>query len=215
VTNGNYEFTFRGQPISASVYGDNYVPEFLRILETYGGANTKHILEWGSGVTSLVILEYAKRWQSNLFLTIDGDAEYQDAVFAGRAVGTFVQKKALHEIGPGRGQSDPELTYSSYPLYVRPSFDLIFIDGRRRVECAYNAALLCHSESTVILHDYRRGRYQSVFGLFEAIEEGPQFLVLRIREGIYKELSAGRERTRGFMAALKLTGVDVEWPAAQ
>lgn len=208
----SYSFEFRGQTMSETVYGADYVPELKRLLETYGGPKTRAVLEWGSGVSSLIIAEYGDRWNSELFLTLDGDANYQNAVFAGRTMGPFVTVKALHEIGPGNGQIDPELTYSTYPLFLRDTFDLIFIDGRRRVECAYHAALLCHPGSIVIVHDYRRSRYQSMYGLFEAVEEGSQFLVLRIREGVHRELQPGRERVRGFMRALRLVGTPVEYP---
>jgi hypothetical protein len=47
------------------------------------------------------------------------------------------------------------------------------------MECAMVATLVSHSGTIVILHDYRRARYQSVRLLFDIIEDGPQFRVMR------------------------------------
>jgi len=38
--------------------------------------------------------------------------------------------------GPIRTDRDPELNYASFPLGLNRKFDVIFIDGRRRMECA-------------------------------------------------------------------------------
>jgi hypothetical protein len=38
---------------------------------------------------------------------------------------------------------------------------------------------MSHHETIVALHDYRRTRYQPVTALFDIVEDGPQFRVLR------------------------------------
>jgi hypothetical protein len=82
-------------------------------------------------------------------------------------------------IGPKLSDRDPELNYAMLPLGWGRKFDFIYIDGRRRMECAMVATLVSHSGTIVILHDYRRARYQSVRLLFDIIEDGPQFRVMR------------------------------------
>ena len=37
------------------------------------------------------------------------------------------------------------------------------------MECAFIAATLCHVKTLVILHDYRRARYQSILALFHEL----------------------------------------------
>jgi hypothetical protein len=83
--------------------------------------------------------------------------------------------------GPKQSDRDPELNFATYPLSFDTSFDIIFIDGRRRMECALTAAQLCRADTIVMLHDYRRARYQGVRVLFDIVEDGTQFRVMKLR----------------------------------
>ena len=47
------------------------------------------------------------------------------------------------------------------------------------MECALVASLLCHEDSVVLLHDYRRARYQVARAFYDIVEDGPQFRVMR------------------------------------
>ena len=186
-------FTFRGKRIDAASYGRDYIAEFETIFERLE-MRPKTILEWGSGLSSLILLEKSKDWESCLFVSIDNDKAYQDAVFADRALPPFFQMVCLDLTGPCRNQRDPELNYSTYPLSLGTSFDLIYIDGRRRLECGYVAALLSHADTRVVMHDYRRARYQPILALFEVVEDGPQFRILRLRREFLAGLPAARKR---------------------
>ena len=46
------------------------------------------------------------------------------------------------------------------------------------------ATLLSHPDTIVVLHDYRRTRYQPMKALYEVIEDGSQFRVMRLRRDI-------------------------------
>jgi hypothetical protein len=59
------------------------------------------------------------------------------------------------------------------------------------MECAFIAALLCRNTSIVTIHDYRRTRYQPVLALFDLIEDGPQFRVLRPRASVLAATAEG------------------------
>jgi hypothetical protein len=98
--------------------------------------------------------------------------------------------KCLDRVGPTRSNSDQELNYSTFPLSLKKTFDIILIDGRRRMECAFIAATLCHEKTLVILHDYRRARYQPVLALFDVVEDGAQFRVLRIKSTALQALKS-------------------------
>jgi hypothetical protein len=82
---------------------------------------------------------------------------------------------------------DEGLSYSTFPLSLGYKFDFIYIDGRRRLECALTAAIMCHPQTIVVLHDYRRTRHQSVKGLFDIVEDGPQFRVMRRKHAFADE----------------------------
>ena len=88
-------------------------------------------------------------------------------------------------MGPKLSNRDPEPNYSSLPAELGIKFDIFYIDGRRRMECALTAARLCQPDSLVILHDYRRGRYQSIDLLFNTLEQGAQFRVMQLRKELW------------------------------
>ncbi|HEY1474182.1 MAG TPA: hypothetical protein VGF53_08880 [Pseudolabrys sp.] len=82
-------------------------------------------------------------------------------------------------MGPKLSDRDPELNYATLPVGLGRSFDFIYIDGRRRLECALIATQVCAPDGIVVLHDYRRRRYDSVRLLYDILEEGSQFRVMR------------------------------------
>lgn len=84
-------------------------------------------------------------------------------------------------MGPKASDRDPELNFATFPLSLDAQFDMIFIDGRRRMECALTAAQLCRPDTVVALHDYRRARYQGVRLLFDIVEDGTQFRVMKLK----------------------------------
>jgi len=178
-----FGFVFQGKTVDARKFKPAYISEFRRVLETYAAAGVCSILEWGSGLTTQMLADHASGLPDfQLLLTIDSNAPYQEAVFAERERPAFLQMAALDLVGP---QSlAPELPYSTYPLGLGRKFDLIFIDGRRRMECAFIAALLCHEKTVIVVHDYRRLRYQPIFALFDLVEDGREFRVLRPRPSV-------------------------------
>jgi hypothetical protein len=182
-----FGFVFQGKQVTAQKFKPVYISEFRRVLETYAPAGVRSILEWGSGLTTQMLAEHASRLTDfELLLTIDSNAPYQEAIFAARERPAFLKEVALDLVGP---QSlAPELAYSTYPLGLGGKFDLIFIDGRRRMECAFIAALVCHEKTVIVVHDYRRLRYQPILALFDLIEDGKEFRVLRPRLSVMAAL---------------------------
>jgi len=189
------QFIFNDQFIRASrFYGSPYLDEFSGIISKYAaGKSLFRMLEWGSGFTSLLApMVLDSRGVDFRLESIDDNPRYQ------RDLAKFVYAPGRIEFrledltGPGKSQADPELNYSTSPLRNREGYDFIFIDGRRRVECAYIAALVSSPETIVVIHDFRRGRYQPVLGLFEVVEETEQFRVMKLRKGVHEALKPGR-----------------------
>lgn len=165
----------------ASSFGDDYIDHFNDVLDRYLTKTPGNILEWGSGHTTRELLERLDRIGCRLFVTIDDDPDYLREVL--REVGPRPWFRAIAEsrIGPKLSQSDPALAYATRPLLFDTPFDFIYIDGRRRMECALTAALVAHEETVVVLHDYRRGRYQPIRALFDILEDSPHFRVMKAR----------------------------------
>jgi len=187
----DYGFTYNGQLVSPSAYGPDYIPELTKILENLE-TRPRAVLEWGSGLTTQVLAAFAEHvWHSDLLLSLDDNFDYQSAIFRDRAEPSCLTLKCLDLTGPCRDQRDRELNYSTYPLAHSCKFDLIFIDGRRRIECAFVAFLVSHPNTTVILHDFRRSRYQPVVVLYDIVFEGAQFRVLRPRSKVLSAMEPG------------------------
>jgi hypothetical protein len=175
---------------AANTYGSDYLPEFRRIVETYAPAG-RRFLEWGSGHTTLELVRILeRRGGCDLFVTIDDHKAYLDALLT-RLPGVPAWLMPILESrdGPMKSQSDPEPAYSTRPLMFGAPFDFIFVDGRRRMECVLTASLLATERTALVLHDYRRGRYQLAKVLFDVVEDSRQFRVMRIRKDLHRILA--------------------------
>lgn len=114
---------------------------------------TRSYLEWGSRNTTLAIVEWPAFLAIDRFYSIDNDRAYLDDL-----VKQIPPWSGFHPIfadlmGPKASDRDPQLNYSMLPLGLAPQFDFILIDGRRRLECAFVASLMCHADTVVVLHD--------------------------------------------------------------
>ncbi len=190
-----FSFYFNGQRVIASHFYDNpYLEEYCEIVARYGIRRREaHILEWGSGFTTLAASSLLLDKDIDYSITsLDDYAAYQDCVRANLYIDTRVAMILDDLAGPSKSQSDPELNYSTRPLSSRARYTMIFIDGRRRVECGYIAALVADMDTFVVLHDFRRERYQAMLGLFEVVEETKQFRIMRLRRSVHKALKPGR-----------------------
>jgi hypothetical protein len=173
--------TVGGVTRSSRAYGDDYLTELRRVLRQHVKPVTRAFLEWGAGNTTLAIHQLRETLAIDDFYSIDDSQAYLDELAAQLPPWSGFHPVCLDLTGPKLSDRDPELTYSTWPLSLGRNFDFIFIDGRRRLECAFIASLMCHRETIVLLHDYRRARYQPVKALFEIVEDGTQFRVMRPR----------------------------------
>ena len=175
---------------SSDSWGLDYLSELRRILDQYVKPTTRAFLEWGSGNTTLAIIQWRDTLVVDRFFSIDDNAAYLAELLP-----QFPQWSGFHPMfanltGPTVNDRDQELNYSTLPLTLESQFDFIFIDGRRRLECAFVASLLCHPDTVVVLHDYRRRRYEPMKAIYDVVEDGSQFRVMRLRRGL--SVSGGR-----------------------
>lgn len=186
-----YEFIHNGSIVGEDCYGHGrddtqegkYLDSMRYIASRYSN-KTGNILEWGSGVSTLVLSELVSQNEKGFLLTIDNDKNYLTSVVDAIDNKKRVVALGIDLIGPRESQSDVCLNYSSYPLRFAEEFDVIYIDGRRRMECALTAAIISHEDTVVFIHDYRRARYQTAMALFDVIEDGPHFRVMKVNPEI-------------------------------
>jgi hypothetical protein len=86
---------------------------------------------------------------------------------------TDVVKVDISNAGPSK--------YSAWPLLNidAPEFDIIFVDGRRRVECLVAAREMLSHGGVVIIHDAERENYQHGIRLFRQVGGDERTRVLR------------------------------------
>ena len=141
---------------------------YKNILSKYlSELRPKNIVEWGPGKSTHLILSALDDIK---LLSIEHDKNYFN--------------KINMEIDDTRWSSllvKNTNRASRYAHIIRdyPPADLYFIDGRRRVECAFSA--MSHSpDSTLILHDCSRKMYTDILKPFvDIIEEKDDTLVFK------------------------------------
>lgn len=113
------------------------------------------VLEWGSGgstiaiakqVNALYSIEHDEKWYKDVKETIQGQAPHINYYLVARNI----------EEAPGHdGTLQDYFNYVNYPSRFGQIFDVIFIDGRARVECAKLAVKLLKPGGVILIHDYR------------------------------------------------------------
>nr|WP_312449079.1 hypothetical protein [Brevundimonas naejangsanensis] len=182
------EMNVLGKKVNSSQYGSDYAAEYSRIVNQYIVAPRGRFLEWGAGYTTRILVERIDNLSPELFLTIDSNKSYIDDVVRD-IKRPYLIAEAVSMTGPCVDDRDSGLNYSHLPISFGGKFDFIFIDGRRRMECAFVAALLASEDAVIVIHDYRRNRYQTILSLFDVVEDGPQFRVLRVKSEIKNSFS--------------------------
>lgn len=181
-------------------YGQAYDTEFRRVLRQYAGEATT-FLEWGAGYTTRMTIEHIGDRPVDLFLTIDHNKSYLDKVVEEYTDCAYLQSKAMSLEGPCVDDRDTGLNYATFPFTAGRTFDFIFIDGRRRMECAMMALALSNPDSIIVIHDYRRTRYQPLLAFYRIIEDGPQFRVVAPRMTIFPAVQEMTPFVRQAMSA--------------
>jgi hypothetical protein len=164
---------------SSKAYGEDYLTELRRIITAHVRPVTGAFLEWGAGHTTLALAGMREALAIASLDTIDDNEAYLATICGQMPAWPEFKAHYADLMGPKLSNRDPEPNYSTLPLSWGRTFDFIYIDGRRRVECAFIATLVSHPDTIVAMHDYRRGRYQPVKALYDIVEDGSQFRVMK------------------------------------
>jgi len=110
------------------------------------------VLEWGSGSSTIAIAKRVKEVTS-----IEHDRAYFKILEAKKIPNVnlyFVNRNQIEKNGHDGTYADYK-DYIEYPKRLKKKFDLIFVDGRARVECAKIAVSLLKPNGVILIHDYR------------------------------------------------------------
>ena len=135
------------------------------------------ILEWGPGLSTRLLANLAP---NSRILSIEHDKRYFDLQRA-QLDRPNVELTHVPHLLPFGGSAG----YVTYPLrwlaergLPRRHFDLIFVDGRSRCDCAVVASLVLREGGAVVVHDSERANYQPAFRMFGRIEDHAGTIVL-------------------------------------
>ena len=152
--------------------------ELALIARGAGNQHCLNVLEWGSGESTAVLLREVDSRVTGRLVTIDNNLSYQEKVLAGMLGKPRLLALSLDLTG-SYDPASPELNYSTKPLSMPRCWDLIVIDGRRRLECALVASIVSSPGTVIVLHDYRRIRYAPVLEILSLVTDQPEYRVMR------------------------------------
>jgi len=148
----------------------SHAPVLRKLCEQLRPAS---VLEWGPGASTAAIREAAPHAR---ILTIEHDGGYYKKARAQFAHCDRVEVKHL-AIGT-KGRSQGYITYPYRRLLRQKAtggegerYDLIFVDGRHRVDCLTLASLLLAPDGVVALHDAKRRRYERGLAVFPEVRQ--------------------------------------------
>ncbi len=135
---------------------------FLKCID-----NTKKVLEYGSGQSTLEIAKKCKN-----LVSVEHQKKWYETVLKTKPFNCTLIYKAPtlpYTEGVTCGTYEQFKDYVEAPLSYAP-FDIIFIDGRARVACASICKQLGHKDSTIFIHDFDRIEYQDALKYLNLID---------------------------------------------
>ena len=157
-------------------------PAEIAFLKRYLTPTTT-VLEWGAGGSTVEFSPLVKSWHS-----IEHNPTWFERVKEETKAMTNVKLSlVLPEIEnpPRPSQGAHYISYIEKPRKFHKKFDLIYIDGRARPECAKEALNHLKSTGIVVIHDFfdkYRPHYKIVldwYDVIDGIEQRPSIVALK------------------------------------
>lgn len=149
---------------------DSYKNTLMKVLEKY---KPEHVIEFGSGESTRTLGSFP----SIKYLRT---VEHDDNWLAKAKALAHDNTEVIYE---------PELSKYSCE-FGDHIYDFVFVDGRFRKACLYNAKAFIHDNSIVMLHDAERGRYRDGIERyrFKIFTDNGNTCTMTDNESVYKEL---------------------------
>lgn len=108
-----------------------------------------HVFEWGSGQSTILFSQWCER-----YVSIEHKLDWFGAV---------KEKLVTSNVDFRWRPSDAEYVNA---IDDGGKYDVVFIDGKFRVECARKAATVIEPRTRVLIHDFDRPAYQAVLDIY-------------------------------------------------
>lgn len=156
----------------------SYKPTLIKWINRI---NPKTIFEWGPGQSTGILLNNTSD-DTRMVSVEHNDIFYEKAI---KEYSEFKNKLTLLKLSCTNRASNYAHIILSYP-----DSDIIFIDGRRRVECCFAAMQKISKDGVLILHDSNRKTYMDILNPYiNIIENTNQTLVFRPKYHLDKGIS--------------------------
>ena len=133
---------------------------------------SQDVLEWGSGGSTLFYSKFVKSWN-----TIEHDLAWAKQVSKKKIPNVVYHSVPVTWDTVGRWPDDGDYEtfkdYVEFPKSLNRQFDVVLVDGRARVACAYSVIRnnLLKPNGVVIIHDWERKYYKEVLKSFNIVAE--------------------------------------------
>jgi hypothetical protein len=163
-------------------FGTRYSVELFDLLDRLIDHETRCVVEYGSGLSTLLIQELllakAGRRKDLVFLSIDHNQDWQRQVARALPPRAFTHLRTIDLIGECETTSDHGYNYATAPQLLQRDVDVAFVDGRTRAQSVLAVATCLKQGGTIILDDAERERYQFVDHYFQRAEAHGRFKIL-------------------------------------
>lgn len=144
--------------------------KYLKIIEP------KRILEWGPGHSTRIMITKCPKAE---IISYENEVKWFNK--RNREFGNRV-KLVLAE-APINDRK--RLAWKKYTTpSIKDKFDLIFVDGRQRVQCMKTATKLLNKNGVLILHDSNRKVYKPGIELFDVVEKDRNTICLKLKSSL-------------------------------
>jgi predicted O-methyltransferase YrrM len=132
----------------------SFAPHLRRWVATL---KPERVLEWGPGESTRIIREAAPE---ALIVSIEHQRRYAE-----------IARTTGHSHVVCIDAQTRASRYGAHAAMLGEPFQLIFVDGRRRVECALWACAMLAHDGVILMHDWERPEYSILRPLIDIVED--------------------------------------------
>lgn len=171
--------------VSLNQYGFAYDAVLRSLLEQLITDETKTIVEYGSGASTRMMCDIIETKLSRssrqklVLLTIDHTEHWQRQTSRALPWKNYLHLRHYQLAGRCETTQDLGVSYTTAPEQLKRPLDLVYVDGRNRMQCVLFSSLLLSPDGVIILDDSKRERYQYAQHYFHEVTFHDRFTIFK------------------------------------